>query len=294
MQEIWFFRYSLTKQIKESCPNLEKFCLLMASNNLMGSVSHIQVERDVDLNMETSSRNNPKKLFSKLKELHLIGPLGYEFVRYTVHGCNHLKVLTLGIEWPDPAFCNVTPSSRKDLLGREFLDEVRGVNSLSELEEIHFFAQYRRGSTRLNKDFAIYVANEFKNLKHFGTFKYWNLEFDISEVIRTIRQNRPSISFDEDYGELRTPYRSLRTNLREDRSKIACSWLPIRSRSVSLIDQVKLRSRFKVMFNRTQFIIALDSKYSAFLFYLPLWYLYFHPFLSFFSEYIIYHAIKNV
>ena len=59
-------------------------------------------------------------------------------------GCDNLKKLTLGIEWPDPIFCSVNPTSRKDLLGREYLDEVRRVNSLSQLQEIHFFSTQHR------------------------------------------------------------------------------------------------------------------------------------------------------
>ena len=59
-------------------------------------------------------------------------------------GCDNLKKLTLGIEWPDPIFCSVNPTSRKDLLGREYLDEVRQVNSLSQLQEIHFFSTQHR------------------------------------------------------------------------------------------------------------------------------------------------------
>jgi hypothetical protein len=255
LQDIMTFRYSLTKQIKESCLNLEKFCLMMTSNNILGTGSHILVDKDVDLRLENCSRTNPKRLFSKLKELHLVGPLGCDFVRYTLHGCDHLISLTLGIEWPDFTLCNVTPNSRKDLLGQEFLDEVRGVNSLSELEQIHFFAQHKRGTTMLNRDFALFVASEFKNLKHFGTFKFWNLHpLEIHDVIKAIRQTNKIITFDEDFHEPRVDWRTscledgvdrypgikLRRIPPQDRSKLACSWLPMRSRgnTLSILDEV--------------------------------------------------------
>ena len=40
-------------------------------------------------------------------QVHLVGPYGCEFVRYILVGCANVKSLTLGVEWPEPAFCNV-------------------------------------------------------------------------------------------------------------------------------------------------------------------------------------------
>jgi len=237
LQEICSFHYSLTKQIRESCPNLVKFCLLMTTNNLIGSMAEIQVERDIDFSFEMA--NASRKQFSKLKELHLIGPLGRDFVRYTVFGCDNLKVLSLGIEWPDPTFCNVIPNTRKDLLGRDYLEEVRTANSLSELEEIHLFTQFRRGSANMDENFALYVGTEFKKLKHFGTFKYWNID-NPTDVIRRIRQTNRHITFDNEYVEVkdRPKEGKLMGFLKDDKCRRACSWLPLKPRTFSLMDQV--------------------------------------------------------
>ena len=228
---------------------------MMTSNNILGTGVHIIVDKDVDLKLENATRNNPKGLFAKLKELHLVGPLGCDYVRYTLHGCDHLTSLTLGIEWPDFTLCNVTPHSRKDLLGQEFLDEVRGVNSLSELEQIHFFAQHTRGTTMLNKNFALYIASEFKNLKHFGTFKFWNLlPVDVKDIIKGIKSINRKITVDEDFHEGRVDWRTgfmedvdmysdvkLRKKPLQDRSKLACSWIPMRQRgnTISILDEVE-------------------------------------------------------
>ena len=108
--------------------------------------------------------------FFRLTGLHLRGPLGYEYVRYVVQGAVNLTTLSLDIEWPDTMYCNVLPAP-KDLLGREYLEEVRRSNPLSKLEEIHFLSQQQRGMVKLNKDFALHIVEEFKELKHFGTFR---------------------------------------------------------------------------------------------------------------------------
>jgi len=233
LQEIWSFRYSLTKQVKESCPNLEKYCVFMTSSNLLATTSKILVERDVDLRLESSSSSRGH--FSKLKELHLIGPLESGYVRYVVHGANKLKSLTLGIEWPDSTFCNVIPTQSKDMLGREFLDEVRSVNSLALVEELHLFTQYRRGGCKLDADLAFHIAQELKNLRHLGTFKFWNIpELLLEDVMTEIRRLNPAITFDEDYP--RQPARGNRfLDLHvEDRGRVACSWLPLNFRASSI------------------------------------------------------------
>ena len=58
------------------------------------------------------------------------------------------------------------------------------------------------------------------------------------EVIRNSKSSRRTISFDEDFEEIKAGEndRNLRSRYREDRRKLACSWLPL-SR-FSLIDEV--------------------------------------------------------
>jgi len=233
LQEIWSFRYSLLKQVKESCPNLEKYCVFMTGSDLLATTNKVLVERDVDLRLDSSSSSRGH--FSKLRELHLIGPLESGYVRYAVHGANLLKSLTLGIEWPDSTSCNVVPTQAKDMLGREFLDEVRSVNSLALLEELHLFTQYRRGGSKLDADLAFHIARELKNLRHLGTFRFWNIrDLLIEEVMDEIRRINPAITFDEDYPRqpaLEDRFLDLHV---EDRGSVACSWLPLNFRASSI------------------------------------------------------------
>ena len=139
-QDVRVFKYSFIKLTKELCPNLTKLSLLMASKSI-SPYRRIKVEKDMDL-------RSLQQGFHNLLELHLVGPLFSEYVRYAVAGANQLKCLTLGVEWPDESYCNVGPESRKDVLGKEYIEELLSVNSLQYTEELHFFAQNRRGSVR--------------------------------------------------------------------------------------------------------------------------------------------------
>ena len=200
---------------------------------LAGSVTSILVEKDVDLALANSLGESRRHPLRELRELHLVGPLGCDCARYILSGCDNLRSLTLGVEWPDPAFCNVMPTSRHDLLGREYLNEVRAVNSLAHIEEMHLYAQHGRGRTSLDKEFALYVLGEFKRLRHFGNFVFWKMSnADKQSVISTARKTNRDISFDEDYAEEWSPAGSsgdFRRNLKDCYYEKACSWLPFRT-----------------------------------------------------------------
>ena len=73
-----------------------------------------QVDRDYNLMLHSNEREE----LSRLRELHLNGPFGFEVVRYLLTGALDLRVLTLSIEWLDPTFCDSQPSGRKDLVGK--------------------------------------------------------------------------------------------------------------------------------------------------------------------------------
>lgn len=192
----------------------------------------IVVEKDVDVSLASSLGESRRHPLPHLAQLHLVGPLGCDFARYLVAGCDNLRSLTLGIEWPDTAFCNVAPGSRRDLLGREYMDEVRSVNSLSGLEEIHLFAQYSRCRNYLTKDFALYMLAEFGRLRHFGNFSFWDMNYpQRQEVLSAVRRSNRDITFDEDYAEDWMPSGrsgNLRRNLKDCYKEKACSWLPFR------------------------------------------------------------------
>jgi hypothetical protein len=194
------------------------------------------VDKDVDLALANSMGESRRHPLPHLRELNLVGPLGCDYARYILTGCDNLRSLTLGVEWPDPAFSNALPASRRDLLGREYLDELRGVNpNLVNLSELHLFAQYSRGRTRLDKDFALYILAAFQNLRHFGNFLFWKMtQADKQAVFAEARKANRDITFDEDYTEEWSGSggsSSFRKHIRDGYHERACSWMPLRSPS---------------------------------------------------------------
>jgi len=236
LQELWSLRYSLVLAVKQHCPLLEQLALLMTSKDVVGSIAQISLDKDVNLSFGTHQKNR----LDRLEQVHLVGPYGCEFVRYTLSGCPSIKSLTLGIEWPDPAFCNVQPTARKDLLGKEYLEEVRSNNRLDNLEELHLLAQYGRGRAKLNKEFADYVLAEFKHLKHLGTFRFWNLtQQEISVIRHNNRKINRDITTDEDFTTRHSQGKNkFLYNYTPGRGEAACSWLPLRSPAFAFIDEV--------------------------------------------------------
>jgi len=229
LQELWSFKYSMFRSIKQICKNLEKLVVFMTTKVVVGTMDQMFLENDVDLAMENSVSDTNKGL-GKLKELHLMGPFGFQITKFLLSGAVQLLSLTLAIEWPDPAFCNVRPTSSKDLLGKEYMDELLQSNNLSLLEEIHLLAQYVRGRKHLTKDFALYVVKTFPLLKHFGTTRLWNMttgerrEFrsyltstNRNIVIDPDSEPRPS----ENIGDFRNIFMPAR-------SGNVCSWLPVK------------------------------------------------------------------
>jgi len=227
LQELWSFKYSLLRAIKRSCPMLEKLVVLMTCKEVVGSVAQISVEKDLDLALSNSVSGYG---LARLTELHLMGPFGSQLVRYLLSGCVQLATLTLAIEWPDPAFCNVVPANRKDFLGREYWQEVMQGNSFNNLQELHFMAQYARGRKYLTKDFAMFMIKNFPTLRHMGTFRLWNMTVgERREVRRFVRTKNMNITLDpdvearpsENVGDFRNIYVS-------NRNVSSCSWLPVK------------------------------------------------------------------
>jgi hypothetical protein len=64
------------------------------------------------------------------------------------------------------------------------------------------FAQYSRGRTRLDKEFALYILAAFKDLRHFGNFVFWKMtQAEKQAVFAEARKANRNITFDEDYSE---------------------------------------------------------------------------------------------
>jgi len=231
LQELWCFKYSLLRAIKRSCRNLEKLVVLMTCKEVVGAVAQIYVEKDVDLALENSVSSTAGLV--KLRELHMMGPFGSQLLRFLISGSHNLVSLTLAIEWPDPAFCNVVPTGRRDFLGKEYLQEVMQGNSLNSIQELHFMAQYARGRKYLNKDFAMYLIKNFLTMKHLGTIRLWNMTAgERREVRKFVRSNNMDITIDPD-SEPRPSENSgdFRNMFVSNRSRHACSWLPVKQAS---------------------------------------------------------------
>jgi len=230
LEDIWIFKYSLLKQLCQDCPNLTKLSMIMLNRHIN---KKIIVEKDADLRNLSCKQHS----FRKLRELHLVGPLFAEYVRYAISGVNDLRCLTLGIEWPHETFCTVGPELSIDYIGKEYMQELLSVNTLEGLEEIHFFAQYKRGAIRLTEAFAVYLASTFKNLKHLGTFKLWSGEMNPATCMQIIKMINPSITFDENYSvktnksiskENKTDRITFNAKSFKDMSPYSCSWLNIK------------------------------------------------------------------
>ena len=227
LQEMWSINNSLLKAIKENCVNLSRLVLFMSVKDLLGSMAQIHIERDAELNcQETVSASGMKKL----TEVHLMGPFKSTLTRYLLDSSPKIETLTLSVDFPDPAFCNVVPDSRKDYLGLEYMKEVMKGNNLSEIKELHLMTQYSRGKKNLDKDFAMFVLKTFPKLEHIGHFKLWSLTPKQKREIRShIVSLKKHITVDMDQkprpsdnvGDLRTIYV-------EDRMEASCLWLPIK------------------------------------------------------------------
>jgi len=235
LQELWSLKYSIVKTIKQSCPVLRQFALLMTCKDVVGAIAQISLEKDVNLSLDGS-----KQTMDRLEQVHLVGPYCSEFAQYTLAGCPNVTSLTLGVEWPDPAFCNVQPGSRKDLLGREYLDQVKVSNKLDKLEELHLVAQYGRGRSRLTKEFADQVLTEFKRLKHLGTFRFWNMtQQEITVIRHNIKKTNRNITTDEDFTAKNSQSKNkFLHHYTPGKGEAACSWLPLRSPTFAFIDEV--------------------------------------------------------
>merc|ERR1719244_2268410 len=225
LQELWTYSYSLLRAIKMFCPYLEKFVLTTSCKEFCyGVLPSIEVFKDVDIVQDMLDNTQPT--FVHLQELHLVGPFEVNLVKYLIQGSNNINSLSLGIEWKG---CNVVPASSKDILGVDFLEELCVTNPLPVLTELHLFGQDYDSRKYLDKECAYYILRTFTELRHLGTFMFWNFE-DLSErraFIREVKESNRDISFDPHFTSppSENPGKRLAT-WREGNQLAACSWLP--------------------------------------------------------------------
>jgi hypothetical protein len=78
-------------------------------------------------------------------------------------------------------------------------EEILTVNELSKVEELHLYAQFRRGRIQLVKDCAEFVLSRFPALKHVGNFSFWNINrSEKNEILAKSRSSNRGILFEED------------------------------------------------------------------------------------------------
>jgi len=158
--------FSLLKSIKQHCSKLEKLAILMTGP--LGVSGAIEFEKDDHLQMNSGNLKN-------LIEVHLTGPFPSSVTRYLLDTSQDLQVLTLSIDWPEAALCNLVPEIRLDYLGTSYLQQVMQGNSLAKVRELHLLTQYSRGQKFLVKEFAEFVMKKLPSLRHLGSFSGWNM-----------------------------------------------------------------------------------------------------------------------
>ena len=127
-----------------------------------------------------------------------VGPFGPDVTSYMIKGANHIKNLALVINWMDPSYCSVQPSSDKDYIGTEYLKELLKVNLLDQITQLHLSGRDKKSRAKLDKECVGYVLTTFgATLKHLGNFYYWNLKNERWNLINEITAQNRSIVMEE-------------------------------------------------------------------------------------------------
>lgn len=201
LKELWKIKYSNLRAIKEFCPKLTSFSLAMTTRGVISGMNHIQVDKDYNLQLNA---NEEQFDLTSLESCFLVGPFGNDVVRYLISGSRDIRTLTLSIEWLSPTYCDNQPLSRKDILGKEYLEEVVAANPLSELTELHLMAQFRRGRGRLNRTCYDYVLETFPKVTHLGNFTFWSLNnFEVRTIAMELKSGNRKLTIDEDLHTMR-------------------------------------------------------------------------------------------
>ena len=98
---------------------------------------------------------------------------------------------------------------------------------------------------RLTESFAIYLANQFKNLKHLGSFHLWSREMNTSACLQAVSYINPAITFDENYNVQANRTRiiekpSFGADKFKETSPYSCAWLNIHQPTYCFRSEVSL------------------------------------------------------
>ena len=168
----------------------------ITTKNLITSILLIDVLKDFNIG-NGDGKDDPD--LRHLEQFHLVGPFGPEVTAYMIKGAAQLKNLALMINWIDPNFCSVQPTSDKDYLGIEYLKELLKTNNLKAMSELHLSARDRRSRAKLDKQCADFVLTTFNaHLRHLGYLGHWNIgKTDRWQLIEEAVQQNRHIVFDE-------------------------------------------------------------------------------------------------
>ena len=229
LQELWSLNFSLLAAIKQSCSNLRRLVIFLTVKDWtgpLGAMAGIHIERDAEL--EFGSGN-----LARLEEIHLMGPFSSSVTRYLLDTSPDLTSLTLSVDWPDPASCNILPDTRLDFLGTAYIKQVMQGNSLARVREVHLMTQYSRGKKYLDSEFASFIMKSLPALQHCGCFRCWNMTLKQRREARAVAVSRNlNITVDQDtkprpsenVGDFRNIYEP-------DKMKSSCLWLPVKPMS---------------------------------------------------------------
>ena len=235
LQELWSLNFSLLAAVKDCCSSLERFVVFLTVKDWtgpLGSMAGIHIEKDQELEFNTGN-------LRRLREVHLMGPFPSSVTRYLLDTSPDLETLTLSVDWPDPACCNILPDTRMDYLGTNYIKQVMAGNSLVKVRELHLMTQYSRGKKYLDSEFAQFILKSLPGLEHLGCFRCWNMtlrqrrearEFALTKSLKAVQGGRIVVDQDskprpsENIGDFRNIFDP-------DKMKSSCLWLPVKPMS---------------------------------------------------------------
>ena len=179
---------------------LKNFHFFFAGINTKQLANALQLQTiDVikDFNLENGDGKDDPEL-KHLELFHLVGPFGPDVTSYMIKGAQHIKNLALVINWMDPSYCSIQPSSDKDYLGTDYLKELLKINPLENMTQLHLSGKDKKSRAKLDKDCVGYVLTTFgATLKHLGNFTYWNLKNEKWNLINDITAQNRAIVMEE-------------------------------------------------------------------------------------------------
>ena len=225
LQELRSLNFSLLAAIKKSCNNLQRLVIFLIVKDSY-YMTGLHIGQDAELQLRSGN-------LGKLEEVHLMGPFSSYVTRYLLDTSPELHTLTLSVDWPGPASCNILPDTRVDFLGTAYMKQVMQGNSLAKVREVHLMTKYFRGKKYLDSEFAQFIMKSLPALRHCGCFRCWNMTLKQRREARTMavtknlnivvdQDTKPKPS--ENVGDFRNIYEA-------DKMKSSCHWLPVKPMS---------------------------------------------------------------